>query len=152
LEVAAVQYLGKPDAHNSFAGYPTREDPLHHQTVVLVQTAQGGRPAFAGDWIVTDSEGKSSVVKDADFRNKFVVDAPVAPSVVVPVSPVVAVPAPPVAPVPVAPSVVVPVSPVVAVPAPPVAPVPVAPVPVAPVPVAPSVVEPAKQPTPSILT
>jgi hypothetical protein len=128
LEVAAVQYLGKPDAHNSFAGYPTREDPLHHQTVVLVQTAQGGRPAFAGDWIVTDSEGKSSVVKDADFRNKFVVDAPVAPSVVVPVSPVVAVPAPPVAPVP------------------------VAPVPVAPVPVAPSVVEPAKQPTPSILT
>jgi hypothetical protein len=90
LEVAAVQYLGKPDAHNSFAGYPTREDPLHHQTVVLVQTAQGGRPAFAGDWIVTDSEGKSSVVKDADFRTKFVVDAPVAS---VPVAPSVIEPA-----------------------------------------------------------
>jgi len=130
--VTAIQYLGKPDSHNTFAGHPTREDPLHHQTLVLVQTAQGGQPAFAGDWIVQDSKGNSSVMKDAEFYAKYAVDAPVAAS-----KPLLA-PAKAVAPVAAA-------KPVVAAP---VAAKPAASAPVATKPATP----PAKQPTPHILT
>ena len=85
LAVNAVQYLGQPDnkKDETFAGWPMRYDPLRKVTVVLVQTRNGGVPAFSGDWIVTDSKGDISVLSDSVFAAKHegVVAAPVAPAV-----------------------------------------------------------------------
>jgi hypothetical protein len=73
--LSAVQFKGKPDndKDNTFAGFPTREDPSRHpaQIAVLVPTSGGGTPAFPGDWIVSDADGKLSVVPDAYFVTHY---------------------------------------------------------------------------------
>ena len=93
--VLAVQYLGKtdqletdivpvalesPNRDETFANFPMRFDPLHHLTAVLVNTPAGGKPAFPGDWIVQDGDGKFSVMHDADFAATHYVLQPAPPA------------------------------------------------------------------------
>jgi hypothetical protein len=87
-DIAAVQFKGKPDnaTDGTFAGFPTREDPSRNPTeiAVLVPTVHGGTPAFPGDWIVSDADGKLSVVSDSHFGTHYKSSAPSKPFVPAP--------------------------------------------------------------------
>lgn len=77
-QVAAVQFKGKVDADGMFEGFPTREDPSRQpiQLAVLVPTANGGTPAFPGDWIVNDASDQLSVVSESYFATHYKLLAP----------------------------------------------------------------------------
>jgi hypothetical protein len=71
--LSAVQFKGIVDADGMFEGFPTREDPSRNpiEIAVLVPTANGGTPAFPGDWIVSGVDGKLSVVSNSYFATHY---------------------------------------------------------------------------------
>lgn len=84
--LSAVQFKGVVGADGTFEGFPTREDPSRNpiETAVLVPTANGGTPAFPGDWIVSDVSGKLSVVSNSHFTAHYKAPASSKPFVPVP--------------------------------------------------------------------
>jgi hypothetical protein len=86
--LSAIQFKGEVEKDGTFAGFPTREDPSRHpiEIAVLVPTANGGTPAFPGDWIVS-TDGNLSVVSGSIFASHYRLSASSKPDPSLPSAP-----------------------------------------------------------------